>query len=221
MLFRSFDSQQRCAEFLTRNYPELPNRRAFFVQQGPGESVVFTFRGARLREDLRHEATHALLHAALPNVPLWLDEGLAEYFEADPEQDGLRPLYLDRLQRQFAGGGGPDLVRLERLVDVAQTTAADYRESWLWVHFCLHGPPEVRTAFQQHLTALAGSSADSLQQRLTAATADPKAAVLAHLQALQAAQAQNHASTLREGASSAMEADPPQNPHTFWKRRGR
>ena len=42
-----------------------------------------------LAVDLRHETTHAVLHGLLPMVPLWLDEGLAEYFEA-PEANRLQ-----------------------------------------------------------------------------------------------------------------------------------
>ena len=33
----------------------------------------------RGRETLRHELAHALLHAQLPRVPRWLNEGMAEY----------------------------------------------------------------------------------------------------------------------------------------------
>ena len=42
---------------------------------------MFAQVGPDFEIDLRHEATHALLHGSLPMVPLWLDEGLAKYFE--------------------------------------------------------------------------------------------------------------------------------------------
>src|SRR4051795_11506476 len=86
--------------FLTFYYPELPPRRAFFLAQGP-RRVVYTFLGDRLEEDLRHEATHALLHAAVGNVPLWLDEGLAEYFEGDGSRDGVNAEHLARLPQDL------------------------------------------------------------------------------------------------------------------------
>src|SRR4051794_32075882 len=47
--------------FLKFHSPELPPRRAFFLALGP-KRVVYTFLGDRLEEDLRHEATHALLN---------------------------------------------------------------------------------------------------------------------------------------------------------------
>ena len=76
--------------FLTFYYPELPPRRAFFLAQGP-RRVVYTFHNDRLDEDLRHEATHALLHVAVGDLPLWLDEGLAEYFEGPGRPPGRQP----------------------------------------------------------------------------------------------------------------------------------
>ena len=48
---------------------------------GEEDLLVYTYWGDRIQQDLRHELTHALLHSVLKDVPLWLDEGLAEYFE--------------------------------------------------------------------------------------------------------------------------------------------
>ena len=72
--------------FMVSKYPKLPSRRAFFVAQtrGVGRSedlLIYTYWGERVQQDLRHELTHALLHSVLKDVPLWLDEGLAEYYE--------------------------------------------------------------------------------------------------------------------------------------------
>ena len=82
-LFEDRDAYER---FMQSRYPNLPRRRAFFVAQprgvgGGDDLLVYTFWGERIRQDLRHELTHALLHSVLKDVPLWLDEGLAEYFE--------------------------------------------------------------------------------------------------------------------------------------------
>ena len=82
-----FDDQDRYEPFMRYRYPELPKRRAFFVAHpgtpgGPRELLVFTYWGDHLRQDLRHELTHALLNSVLKEVPLWLDEGLAEDLRA-------------------------------------------------------------------------------------------------------------------------------------------
>ena len=66
-------------------YPRVPYRRALFVKSG-SRGRVFAYEHEDLAVDVRHESTHALLHASLPMVPLWLDEGLAEYFEVAESQ---------------------------------------------------------------------------------------------------------------------------------------
>lgn len=69
--------------FLSRYFPEVPDRRALYLKSD-GSGMVLAYRSGQFDVDLRHECTHALIHAVLPMVPLWLDEGLAEYFEVTP-----------------------------------------------------------------------------------------------------------------------------------------
>jgi hypothetical protein len=135
--------------FLTFYYPELPQRRAFFIGQAD-RRVVYTFKGERLEEDIRHEATHALLNLAIGDIPLWLDEGLAEYFEASGPT-GLNREHLDRLPLDIKEGWSPSLDRLESLKSVRQMSPRDYREAWAWVHFLLKDKGENRAALLGYL----------------------------------------------------------------------
>lgn len=167
-----FEDRERYDRFMSVRYPELPKRRAFFVAQprtvgGGDELLVFTFWGDRVRQDLRHELTHALLHSVLKDVPLWLDEGLAEFFELPPENGGVNAQHLEQLRK---GAFAPDLARLEQLNQVAQMTPAEYRESWAWVHLMLRGTPDGRAALLSYLQQLrTTTSPGPLQPRLTAA----------------------------------------------------
>lgn len=156
------NDRQSFAHFLQFYYPELPPRRAFFLAQGT-QRVVFTYMGERLEEDLRHEATHALLNVAYGDLPLWLDEGLAEYFESPDGQRGMNQEHLGRLPNDLAAGWNPDLARLETLKSVRQMTPRDYRESWAWVHYLLNGSSSGKTVLLAYLADL---------------RADPKAATL-------------------------------------------
>ena len=75
-----FAYQAAYTSYLGQRYPKVPYRRALYIKdRGPGE--MFAQIGPNFEIDLRHEATHALLHGSLPSVPLWLDEGLAKIFE--------------------------------------------------------------------------------------------------------------------------------------------
>ena len=160
------DDRQAFDHFLTFYYPDLPHRRAFFLANG-NQRVVYTFFGDRLEEDIRHEATHALLHVASGDIPLWLDEGLAEYFENPTERRGINAEHIGRLPADLASGWKPDIVRLESLRSVRQMTPRDYRESWAWVHYLLNeGRPE-KAALLAYLAELRTSpDAEPISRRL-------------------------------------------------------
>ena len=145
------DNRQDFDHFLKFYYPELPPRRAFFLAKGT-QRFVYTYASPRLEEDLRHEATHALLRGAFGDLPLWLDEGLAEYFETDlTRPDAERPrveAIAADLRRQWS----PNLERLESLTDIRQMSQRDYREAWGWVHLLLHGPEPGKSILMGYLT---------------------------------------------------------------------
>ncbi len=124
--------------FLKFYYPELPTRRAFFIAQG-SHRVVYTYVSPRLEEDLRHEATHALLRGAYGDLPLWLDEGLAEYFENDLVHPAGAAARAELIAADRRNRWAPDLERLEAMTDVRQMNQRDYREAWGWVHLMLNG----------------------------------------------------------------------------------
>jgi hypothetical protein len=131
-------------------FPELPPRRAFFMAQGD-QRLVYTYLGPRLEEDLRHEATHALLRGRFGDVPLWLDEGLAEYFEAGGDDLADRTDRLAKLADDRRSGWAPNMARLETLGDIHQMTPRDYRESWAWVDLLLSDPKAGSAILVDHL----------------------------------------------------------------------
>jgi hypothetical protein len=187
-----FEDRDRYDRFMKIRYPDLPKRRAFFVAQprtvgGGDELLVYTFWGERMKQDLRHELTHALLHSVLKDVPLWLDEGLAEFFELPPGTNGINALHLEQLRK---GPFNADLSRLEQLNQVAQMTPAEYRESWAWVHLMLRGPSEGKIALLAYLQQLrATPTPGPLQPRLTAAVPGLTDALEMHLGQLARSQA--------------------------------
>ncbi|MBI1900904.1 MAG: hypothetical protein HYS13_07305 [Planctomycetia bacterium] len=131
-----FSSPDRFSAFLRLYYPDFPPRRAFFVE-GDTRLVVYAQWGDRTAEDLRHEVTHGYLHSVVPGIPLWLDEGLAEYCETGRGQSGFHRAHCELLAKHLAAGWRPDLARLEALADGLQMTQLDYAECWAWTHFLL------------------------------------------------------------------------------------
>lgn len=148
-----FADEQRYAHYLQNTYPNLPPRRAYFVGTAR-ELAVYTYWGEKIQEDLRHEYTHGVLHACLKDVPLWLDEGLAEYFEVVEPPVGYNREYVARMAQLLAEGWRPDLNRLEQLESVTQMHKADYFEAWAWVHFLLHESEDSRQVLLDYLNVL-------------------------------------------------------------------
>ena len=151
-----FADEDHYKRFIEAKYPGLPGRRAFFMEEQPrglgrGELLVFTFWSNRIRLDLRHELTHALLHGVLKEVPLWLDEGLAEHFELPPSWNGLDPRHVQALREK---GVHPDLAHLEQLSEVKDMDADRYREAWAWVYLMLRGSPEAKEVLLAYLQQL-------------------------------------------------------------------
>lgn len=190
-----FDTQDRYERYMKAKYRNLPSRRAYFIAEprpgGADELKIFTWMGETLATDLRHELTHALLRGVLKDVPLWLDEGLAGYFELPPRNAGVNPLHLDALRRpEFR----PDLARLEKFGHVAQMEKPEYREAWAWVHLMLRSTPEAKTVLHEYLQALRTDAAPGpLLPRLRDALADPDRALADHLAALDAPRARSRA----------------------------
>lgn len=176
-----FDDERSFEDYVQTHYPDLPKRRAFFIKLPERELAVLTYRSDRLLRDLRHETTHALLHAALPAVPLWLDEGLAEYFEVGPDRAGINGAHVERLR---ATGRSLDLNRLETMRDMARMSADDYRESWYWVRFCLHHDASTKQALLAHISRLRAGAPDLLAPRLHAVLGDPLATAATQLVSL-------------------------------------
>lgn len=149
-----FTNEQEYTQYLDATYPGLPKRRAYFVGT-PRELAVYTFWGKRIQEDLRHEYTHGILHATLKEVPLWLDEGLAEYFEViGPEPGQVNVDYAQNLVTLLGNGWRPDLKRLEQLDKFEQMQRIDYQEAWAWVHFLVHSSPETHEILVAYLKDL-------------------------------------------------------------------
>ena len=107
----------------------------------------------RIAEDLRHETTHGYVHAVAGNVPLWLDEGIAEYFELPKSDRRVHREHVDRLAgKLLEGTWQPDLQRLEACVDAGLLTQDHYAEAWCWVHWLLETSAERRAVLQDMLT---------------------------------------------------------------------
>ncbi len=186
-----FENKERYDEYMHAVYPNLPPRRAFFIQQqralgGADDLMVYTSWGERIQQDLRHELTHALLHGVIRDVPLWLDEGLAEYFELPPANRGVNASHVETLRRDFGVTFQPDLERLEKMKDVNEMKGPEYREAWLWVHWMMKSRPETKKVLLTYLQELRSKgNAGPLAPRLAVVSPKPNVEFKKHLDQLE------------------------------------
>lgn len=149
-----FSDEASYRYYMNTTWQNLPPRRAYFVGT-TRELAVYSFLGSKVQEDLRHEFTHGLLHATLKSVPLWLDEGLAEYFEVDAAvPEAVHAEHVREWEIALQENWSPNLFRLEMLTDFRDMTQRDYAESWGWVHYMLETSDETANVLLQYLASL-------------------------------------------------------------------
>ena len=190
-----FENPQRYETFVARQFPTFPARRAFFVETDTTLAVFAAWQD-RIAEDLRHETTHGYVHAVVPTIPLWLDEGIAEYFEVPRAEGGVHRGHVAHLSgRILEGTWRPDLDRMEALASAGELSQDHYAEAWCWVHWFLRTTPERRRLLQDQLAAIRRDSSTpplSVALRHAPGTpADLAAALRGHVESLAAAAGQH------------------------------
>jgi hypothetical protein len=178
-----FRDQARYAAYMRENYPNLPARRAFFIGT-PKELAVYAHWGDHAMVDLRHEYTHGLLHASVGHVPLWLDEGIAEYFEVGGAEPGTaNGEHLGRLAAALRTGWRPNVHRLEQLEAVADMSREDYQEAWGWVHYLMHEAPHGQEILSEYLNELRhGQTPVAISQQIRREIPDAEIQLARHLE---------------------------------------
>ena len=157
-------------QYMRHYFPKVSPRRAMYIKSNsPGN--VFAYASPEFDIDLRHEFTHALLHATLPMVPLWLDEGLAEYFEQPSHRRAFDHPYLSQVRRSVRWQRPPSIARLQKMTSMNEMGATEYRNAWAWVHFMVHGPSEAQEVLIEYFQDIQrhqppDSLADTLRARI-------------------------------------------------------
>lgn len=129
--------------FIQKKYRDAPQRRALFAMEKGKPGKIFTFLHPDFADDLRHECVHALLHARIGRLPIWIDEGLAEFFEVPPAERNTKDPYFGQIKRNVSlnlFSPVPDLKKLEAITDMNRFQEKNYRDAWAWMNFLLNDP---------------------------------------------------------------------------------
>ncbi|MFQ5732390.1 MAG: hypothetical protein ACE5KM_10615, partial [Planctomycetaceae bacterium] len=130
-----FQSHGAFSRYIRKHIPYLTardtQRNGLFLLRN-GKAYIFLAQHKRLTESARHEFVHTVVNAAIRNPPVWVDEGLAMYYEtAKPGTN--RPHLRKRLEKARRRGHRANAVKLDSRKSMSQMTPLDYAESWAWV----------------------------------------------------------------------------------------
>jgi len=147
-----FHSRQQYLQHLEAHLPHSKSRRALYYKNG-STGQIYVVRSRELMTDVRHEYTHALLHQHLRFLPLWLDEGLAEYYERR-EAEQLVTARAKGLKWKARFGWRASLTELESLENSLEMTADDYANSWAIVCYLIHRSPGSRQLLRTYVQTI-------------------------------------------------------------------
>ncbi len=123
-----------------------------------GKNLMMSFKGDRTRDDvlrtLSHEGFHQFLYDRIGgDMPMWLNEGFAEYFaEAERDGDGFQTGQIPaaRLRAVQSAVRSGTFIPLDALFpmnrskwaanvrDDARMTGLQYDQAWSLIHFLMH-----------------------------------------------------------------------------------
>ena len=150
-----FKDEASYMDFLKEFFPKAPrDRRALYIKLDNKPGTLLVQKSKNFEIDLRHEMTHAIIHASIPVVPIWLDEGLAKYFELSAHDRAAGGPYMSQIRWNVRFGTVPALDRLAKLETIDDMGAKEYRDSWAWTHFLIHRSPETHQLLASYLQLL-------------------------------------------------------------------
>jgi tetratricopeptide (TPR) repeat protein len=137
----------------------------YFFHDEEANTIALQLEGFEAgAEVVFHEYTHVLLHNAAAFIPLWLDEGLAEYYstyalESDATRAAIgRPIerHVLLLREQFIPLS--DLINVDHespLYNERDRQSIFYAEVWALTHYLMNSVPDGAASINRYATAIA------------------------------------------------------------------
>ncbi len=140
----------------------VPRSHVNYILLGPD-------RGGDSLRPVFHEYSHLLINNVAPTLPLWLNEGVAEYYSTFELDSGGQAVSFGRpIRDHFEALNSSSWLPLQALLGTARTSqeynegarrGMFYAESWLLVHMLLHGEPDRRKQLGAYSRELASGVA--------------------------------------------------------------
>jgi hypothetical protein len=165
----------------------MPGSAGVFIGSSDGSGKLMAFTGEHINpytwHTVQHEGFHQFAHAVIGgDIPVWLNEGLAEYFgEGLFTGDGfvigvVPPWRLQRVKAEIAGGRMKTIraiMETSPLEWQAEMNIQNYDQAWSMVHFLVHGDDgRYVPAFSQCIRAISAGKPFESAWRSTIGTTD-------------------------------------------------
>jgi len=151
-----FDSEWARRRYLADVCPGMSGAGAACFETETGNFVVALSRRWRAAETmryLRHEVTHFVLASQYEELPPWVDEGLATFFEHGAPYDRPHSMYLRSLKRQLRADSEVTLTQLVAVPAGERLEPEQYAQAWGLTHFLLTdfiaGPSLIRRYLEE------------------------------------------------------------------------
>ncbi|HMF96933.1 MAG TPA: tetratricopeptide repeat protein, partial [Vicinamibacterales bacterium] len=148
----------------------------YFAQGHDSNYIVLSLEGFDESAAITyHEYTHLLMKNAVRSLPVWLNEGLAEYYSTYRLIDRGKAAVIGRATSDHIALLRQRYIPLAELIEVDQSSpmynegerrSIFYAESWALTHYLMVATPDGGTAINQYVTAVAEghSSVDAFQR---------------------------------------------------------
>jgi tetratricopeptide (TPR) repeat protein len=115
---------------------------------------------------VRHEGFHQYLDQVAPDAPVWLNEGLAQYFESLRAHDGKLVVDRKRLGSHESLRKLKDWNQFARLLQLSHQAFYERRDvnydlAWILVQYLMHAPEPHAAIGPRLIATLAGGKADA------------------------------------------------------------
>jgi len=164
-----FDSRRALRRHLAASCPMMTDAAAA-CSDTPDGTLVVAFSRHRKRGEttrlLRHELSHYVVASHFEDIPPWIDEGLAQYFEAGLPFGQDNDKKRKSIARQLKGDSADAIASLIAVSPGTRLNRKQYALAWGMTRHLLDRGPDGRVHVKHYLETV-HSGADPIEQVIT------------------------------------------------------
>ena len=149
-----FDSRRALKRHLAVSCPVMADAAAACYETPHGTLIIALSRHRQRSETarlLRHELSHYVIASHFEDIPPWIDEGLAQFFETGSPYGRAHPRKQRSLARQLHGGRGDAVAALVAVAPGTRLNRKQYALAWGMTRYLLAKGPDGPARIRRYL----------------------------------------------------------------------